>query len=346
MLPKKLSDNNLMNVANEGTKDYLREVQDAKAKKEEEKKYKLQKGSAESPTNFSDNDFYKEQTKSLENGRALQNQYTSEWAADGAQKKFDSENAKNKQISDFQNTDSASGSSVESARRYARLANALNNRNWVNSSLGSHGDMFSGQGFSSVDKGVYQDKPIETLETRAQERLEGYEQQSVQDMLSRKDLWQRFPQQMEQLRLQDIENFNKGLDEETRRRIMTAQINRIVNEESTYAAQRRAEILAAEEDPIRGYYMGSSFGIPYVSSLALQQAREAERQAQYAMKNYSPNSPEYKKAMEDYEKALIATQRFNVGSQYAQSAAVIDEILKRAPKSIKDFFTKNGYPVN
>lgn len=110
-----------------------------------------------------------------------------------------------------QNEVAANGKTRGQSRRYARLADALNARNWsTHTPISLNLDAGTASG---GERNVLNMKQLNTQEQRNQARAEQYEQSYMEKTLNRQDLIKQFPVQMEKLKQETLNMLRQGIDQ-------------------------------------------------------------------------------------------------------------------------------------
>lgn len=110
-----------------------------------------------------------------------------------------------------QNEVTANGMTRGQSRRYARLADALNARNWsTHAPISLNLDAGTASG---GERNALNMKQLNTQEQRNQARAEQYEQDYMEKTLNRQDLIKQFPVQMEKLKQETLNMLRQGIDQ-------------------------------------------------------------------------------------------------------------------------------------
>ena len=110
-----------------------------------------------------------------------------------------------------QNEVAANGMTRGKSRRYARLADALNARNWsTHTPISLNLDAGTASG---GERNALNMKQLNTQEQRNQARAEQYEQSYMEKTLNRQDLIKQFPVQMEKLKQETLNMLRQGIDQ-------------------------------------------------------------------------------------------------------------------------------------
>lgn len=110
-----------------------------------------------------------------------------------------------------QNEVAANGMTRGQSRRYARLADALNARNWsTHTPISLNLDAGTASG---GERNALNMKQLNTQEQRNQDRAEHYEQSYMDKTLNRQDLIKQFPVQMEELKQRALTMLSQGVDQ-------------------------------------------------------------------------------------------------------------------------------------
>lgn len=110
-----------------------------------------------------------------------------------------------------QNEVAANGKTRGQSRRYARLADALNARNWsTHTPISLNLDAGTASG---GERNALNMKQLNTQEQRNQARAEQYEQDYMEKTLNRQDLIKQFPVQMEKLKQETLNMLRQGIDQ-------------------------------------------------------------------------------------------------------------------------------------
>ena len=110
-----------------------------------------------------------------------------------------------------QNEVAANGKTRGQSRRYARLADALNARNWsTHTPISLNLDAGTASG---GERNALNMKQLNTQEQRNQARAEQYEQSYMEKTLNRQDLIKQFPVQMEKLKQETLNMLRQGIDQ-------------------------------------------------------------------------------------------------------------------------------------
>lgn len=191
-----------------------------------------------------------------------------------------------------QNEVAANGMTRGQSRRYARLADALNARNWsTHTPISLNLDAGTASG---GERNVLNMKQLNTQEQRNQARAEQYEQDYMEKTLNRQDLIKQFPVQMEKLKQETLNMLRQGIDQ--------SQVDNYIKAYVQYLGQWNQSFMTDEN--IRG--VGAKANYTYnISNPATRHYAEAG----FGFGSYNPALARMEKLYEKYNNAKTLEEK-------------------------------------
>lgn len=192
------------------------------------------------------------------------------------------------------------GVNTANRRKLSRLVDALNSRAWgtTAAALGATGDGQLRNNSTDLWK-TLQMPHLETMESRAQRRVEGYENAAATAAIGRSDFLKRLAPQLESIRTNLKTQFASNLDN-TQVRAIDGAINLFYNEklgefnhnELVRHLLNVASIASSLPDDVQKILFNSLLSLPQMSNQMVDLIRQGNETYQHAKQNNGYVSPE------------------------------------------------------